>query len=58
MRAILNNIRRILFDDGRDDRDFTDQERQLQEVLAHLQAATKSVKRGADLLADLIKARS
>ncbi|MBR1026842.1 MULTISPECIES: hypothetical protein [Bradyrhizobium] len=57
MRAILNNIRRILFDDGRDDRDFTEQEQRLQEVLAHLHSATNSVRKGAELLADLIKAR-
>ncbi|MEY9158219.1 MULTISPECIES: hypothetical protein [Bradyrhizobium] len=58
MRAIINNIRRILFDDGRDDRDFTEQEQRLQEVLAHLHAATNSVRKGAELLADLIKARN
>jgi hypothetical protein len=43
--------------DSRDDRDFTEQEQRLQEVLAHLHAATSSVKKGAELLADLIKAR-
>lgn len=58
MRAILNNIRRILFDDGRDDRDFTERERRLQEALTHLHDATNSVRKGAELLADLIKARS
>lgn len=58
MKAILNNIRRILFDDGRDDRDFTEQERRLQEVLKHLHDATGSVKKGAELLADLIKSHS
>ena len=26
MRMILDNIRRIFFDDGRDDRDFSEQE--------------------------------
>lgn len=56
MRAILNNIRRILFDDGRDDRDFTVQEQRLQEVLKHLHDATNSVRKGAELLADVIKA--
>ncbi|MET4151021.1 transcriptional regulator with XRE-family HTH domain [Bradyrhizobium sp. RT9b] len=41
----------------RDDRDFTEQEQRLQEVLAHLHSATNSVRKGAELLADLIKAR-
>ncbi|WP_161849262.1 hypothetical protein [Bradyrhizobium sp. CCBAU 051011] len=58
MRMILDNIRRIFFDDGRDDRDFSEQEKRLQEVLAHLHDAANSVKKGAELLADLIKARA
>jgi len=57
MRTILNNIRRILFDDGRDDRDFTEQEARLAEVQKHLHDATTSVKKCAELLAALIKAR-
>jgi len=58
MRSIINNIRRILFDDGRDDRDFTEQEKRLQDVLKHLHDAANSVKKGAELLAELIKSHT
>lgn len=54
MNSILRNIRRILFDDGRHDRDFSHQAMQLQQARTHLQEATEGLKKAANILADLI----
>lgn len=58
MIAIVNNIRRIFSDDGRNDRDFTDQEQRLQQARAGLIAEADGLKRAAEALADLIKLRT
>ncbi|WP_157784054.1 hypothetical protein [Bradyrhizobium yuanmingense] len=57
MKSILNNLRRIFVDDGRDDRDFTERERQLQEVHKHLLEAADGLARAASILADVIRLR-
>ncbi|MBR1193254.1 hypothetical protein [Bradyrhizobium sp. AUGA SZCCT0160] len=58
MNSILNNIRRIFTDDGRNDRDFTDQESRLQTARDALMVEADELKRAAELLADIIKARA
>ncbi|MBR1198809.1 hypothetical protein JQ574_22695 [Bradyrhizobium sp. AUGA SZCCT0158] len=58
MNSILNNIRRIFTDDGRNDRDFTDQESRLQTARAALLVEADELKRAAESLADIIKARA
>lgn len=57
MKAIFNNFRRMFVDDGRGDRDFTDQERRLQEMQQHLKDAAAGLTKAAEILSDLIKAR-
>lgn len=58
MNSILNNIRRIFADDGRNDRDFSEQERRLQKARAELLAAADALTRAAEVLADTIRLRS
>ncbi|MET4263906.1 hypothetical protein ABIA95_000157 [Bradyrhizobium sp. LA8.1] len=58
MNSILNNILRIFVDDGRNDRDFTDQENRLQTARAALLVEADELKRAAESLADIIKARA
>ena len=58
MNSILNNIRRIFVDDGRNDRDFTAHESRLQTARAALLVEADELKRAAELLADIIKARA
>lgn len=58
MRAILNNFRRMFLDDGRDDRDFSGQEKRLQEAQKYLREATDGLTKAAGILSDLIKLRS
>lgn len=58
MNAILNNIRRIFVDNGQNDRDFSAQETRLQSARAALVSEADELKRAAELLADIIKARA
>lgn len=58
MNSILNNIMRIFVDDGRNDRDFSDQESRLQTARAALLTEADELKRAAELLADIIKAKA
>ena len=58
MNSILNNIRRIFVDNGRNDRDFTDQEKRLHAARNGLLAEAEALKNAANKLADLIKLRS
>ena len=55
MKTILRNISRMFFDDGRGDRDFSDQERRLNDALSYLQESTKGLTKAAEILSDLIK---
>ncbi len=54
MKTIINNIRRMFFDDGSGDRDFTEQAKQLQQARKHLMTATESVTKAAGILSDLL----
>lgn len=58
MNSILNNIRRIFTDDGRHDRDFSEQEQKLQAARSGLMAEADALKRASEVLADLIRLRS
>lgn len=55
MKSILNNIRRMFVDDGRNDRAFGDREQKLQEAQKHLLEAADGLKRAASILADVIR---
>lgn len=57
MIKILNQFKRILADDGRDDRDFSDQVERLRQAQKHLEESADGLARAASILADLIKAR-
>lgn len=58
MNSILNNIYRIFSDDGRNDRDFSDQETRLQTARKALLVEADELKRAAESLADIIKSRA
>jgi hypothetical protein len=58
MNAIVNSFRRIFVDDGRGDRDFTEQEKRLQEAQKYLREATDGLTKAAGILSDLIKYRA
>lgn len=55
MNQVINQVRRIFSDDGRGDKDFTEQERRLDEARKKLTEATQALKRAAELLHDTIK---
>lgn len=57
MNQIINQWRRIFSDDGRGDKDFSDQEERLRKAQTELKEAAASLGRAADLLADFIKAK-
>lgn len=58
MNSILNNIRRIFVDDGRHDRDFSEQQTKLHTAREALLIEADELKRAAESLADIIKARA
>ncbi|MCS3451913.1 hypothetical protein M2222_008310 [Bradyrhizobium elkanii] len=57
MNQIINQFRRIFADDGRGDKDFTQQEERLKKAQNELKEASASLARAANHLADFIKAR-
>ncbi|HEY2246700.1 MAG TPA: hypothetical protein VGH70_04590 [Bradyrhizobium sp.] len=57
MKTIFRQIRRMLADDGRSDRDFTGQEERLHLAQAHLREAAAGLVAAADLIADFLKMR-
>ncbi len=58
MMTIVNNFRRIFFDNGSNDRDFTEQENRLQRARADLIKEADGLKRAAEALADLMRLRA
>lgn len=58
MNAIANQFRRIFVDDGRGDKDFTDQEARLREAQKYLTDAAEGLTKAANILADLLKLRA
>lgn len=58
MIAIVNNFRRMFFDNGQNDRSFDAQEKRLQTARAGLLKEADGLKRAAEALADLIRGRA
>ena len=54
---MFNQLRRIWADDGRDDKDFSEQEQRLRDALEHLKDAALSLSKAADHLTYVIKTK-
>lgn len=54
---MLNQIKRLWTDDGRSDKDFSDQERRLKVALEHLRDAANSLSRASEQLLSVIRER-
>ncbi|PAY07198.1 hypothetical protein CK489_15475 [Bradyrhizobium sp. UFLA03-84] len=57
MIQVFNQIRRVWSDDGRGDKDFSDQETRLQEVQQKLVEATDLLRQASETLTGLIKTK-
>ncbi len=57
MIQVVNQFRRIFSDDGRGDKDFSDQETRLHEVQEKLMQATELLRQTSETLTGLIKAK-
>lgn len=55
---MLNQIRRIWADKGKDDKDFTEEERQLKQALLELKSASDTLSKASITLLDLIHSRT
>ena len=55
MSPIINQFRRMISDDGRDDKDFSKQKETLQQSQEYLRQAAEALTRAAHNLADVIK---
>lgn len=58
MIQVVNQFRRIFSDDGRGDKDFSQQEARLREVQRQLHKATEALKSASETLIDLIQAKN
>lgn len=58
MNHVINQVRRIFSDDGKGDKDFSQQEASLREVQIKLMAATDLLKSASETLVDLIHAKN
>lgn len=58
MNMVLSQFRRIFSDDGRGDKDFSEQEERLRKAQQYLKEAADGLTKAANLLADIIKARA
>lgn len=54
---MLSQIRRLWNDDGRGDKDFSDQERRLKLALEHLRDAARSLSTASEQLLSVIRER-
>jgi hypothetical protein len=57
MMQVVNQFRRIFNDDGRDDKDFSQQEDRLHEVQKKLLQATDLLRQASETLTGLIKTK-
>jgi hypothetical protein len=55
---MINQIRRLWSDNGSNDRDFTEQEKKLQDALTHLKTAADSLSRASQTLLDVIHSKT
>lgn len=55
---MLNQIRRIWADKGKDDKDFTEEELRLKQALLELKSASATLSRASATLLDLIYSRA
>lgn len=55
---MINQFRRLWMDNGKDDKDFTDQETKLRHALEHLKTAADSLSRASQTLLDVINSRA
>lgn len=55
--SMFNQLRRIWADDGRNDMDFTEQEKRLRDALEHLKDAAMSLSKAAEHLTYVIKTK-
>ena len=58
MIQVVNQFRRIFADDGRGDKDFSEQEEKLRKVQIQLVKATEALKSASETLIELIHARN
>lgn len=58
MNSIVNQVRRIFRDDGREDKDFAVQETRLRQAQKYLTEAAQGLTKAANILADLIRERA
>jgi hypothetical protein len=54
---MINQFRRLWADNGKNDKDFTDQETKLRHALQHLKSAADSLSRAAQTLSDVLNAK-
>jgi hypothetical protein len=54
MFTVINQFKRLRYDDGRNDRSFEDQEERLKEALENLKAATNNLIRASQALSDAL----
>lgn len=54
---MINQIRRLWSDNGKNDMDFTEQEKKLQDALEHLKTAADSLSRASQTLLDVIHSK-
>lgn len=54
---MFNQFRRYWSDDGRNDRDFTPQEKRLKDALTHLKEAADSLSKASEVLLDVINSK-
>lgn len=57
MNEVLNQIRRIFSDNGKGDKDFTQEEIKLKKALDELKEATRLFTNAASVLSDTIRSR-
>lgn len=55
--AMFNQIKRIWSDNGSGDKDFTVQERRLQDALLHLKEAADNLSKASEILIGVIRTR-
>lgn len=57
MKRIIRQFRRMFVDDGRNDRDFSEQDQKLRAARKILTAAAVDLKRAAGILSDVLHLR-